>query len=102
MTILTPPDFGFVKADPDEPVSEMVERAAGAVGKAMYAHRNGSTLMAWSCSPERREAIKYVKAVLAAIREPSKAMNNVGEYKRVFEAACADVIYEAMIDEALR
>ena len=44
-------------------VSDKVERVAVAVGEAMFAYRKGRTLMAWGCSPERTEAIRYVRAM---------------------------------------
>ena len=107
MTILTPP-FGYVEIESDEPVSEAVEVAAKAVGDAMRDYRKGSTLMPWAASPERREAIKYVKATLLSMRATTRAMNDAGaeHLPHPLYETCdydqASQVWRAMIDEALK
>ena len=60
-------------ATPREPEpSDFVERRAEAVADAMFTYRGGRTSMPYPASSERREAIAYVRAALAAARQPTE------------------------------
>ncbi len=77
-------------------MSEMVERVAKVISTELdrLERRRGYHLTAES----------FARLVIAAMREPTKAMDDAGfEIARdCYDAAPADQIWEAMIDEALK
>ena len=90
-----------VASSASEDRQELIERCAKAVGFAIFERRNGRTLMPWMASPERDEAIAYVRETIKALRDPTDAMIRAfNDY-----AACEgypEKGWAAAIDEALK
>jgi hypothetical protein len=91
-------------------MNEVLEKAAKAVWDSWPA--GSQTAMPWPNCPEHNRCVATARAVIAAMREPTKAMRNAAAAamspgkrpteKRVSDKAKHAIRYRAMIDEALK
>lgn len=110
MTIIMPEHLPPAPPE-DDRASEALEIMAIAIAERMSKRRGGHTLAAWHVSPERREALDYARAGLAAMRKPTQEMLNAGANAVSADAWCATGgtgvegagdVWEAMLDELLK
>ena len=89
-------------------MSEMIERVAKAIG-TVAANSHGHTLAAWAVSPEREDCLRFARAAILAMREPTNEMLRAGKESDPASGVFCAVFYppepilawRAMIDAAL-
>lgn len=92
----------FTSPTPEPPVPERVEHVAKALFPVLSEQQGGHTLMPWWCSPERQLCLKFARAAIAAMREPTPDMIREGDYFIGHSESVAGHVWDAMIDTALK
>jgi hypothetical protein len=80
-------------------VSEMVERVAQAIGKSRF----GESLR-WhqETGGLRQSCLDDARAAITAMREPTKPMIDAGDYVIAVISWDGELVWRAMVDEALK